>query len=214
MQSMQSLEDRMKAQGRSPEEIKKAVEAFETDLIGTGKRPVDMEEEEKKKEAYKGFRSWIVKYPEKPYLHSVTYADIRWPRKKRLEATHVGIMASPLEHDSPNPNMKGCPCGIYGYKTAAVFYTSGQNWGRHSKFPWVIGWSSLWGRVNVYSQGYRAQYAYPYELWVPGIDDSEVTQEWQEEWPSTQELVMALRNAYAVDVNLGYPPNFPKEKMR
>jgi hypothetical protein len=49
----------------------------------------------------------------------------------------------------------------------------------------VLGRVSLWGRVFENTHGWRAQYAYPYELFVLGGDAA---------------TVRGLRDTYAVDV--------------
>jgi hypothetical protein len=51
--------------------------------------------------------------------------------------------------------------------------------------PVALGRVSLWGRVFENTDGWRAQFAYPYELFVLGGDDG---------------TVRALRDTYAVDV--------------
>ena len=49
----------------------------------------------------------------------------------------------------------------------------------------MLGRVSLWGRVFENTHGWRAQYAYPFELLVVGGDTA---------------VVHGLRDAYAVDV--------------
>ena len=51
--------------------------------------------------------------------------------------------------------------------------------------PIAIGRVSLWGRVLARENGFRAQYAYPYELFLIGGEDV---------------LARELRRLYAVDV--------------
>jgi hypothetical protein len=46
---------------------------------------------------------------------------------------------------------------------------------------------SLWGKILARERGYRAQYAYPYELFVIGGDE---------------QMARELRDRYAVDVSL------------
>jgi hypothetical protein len=53
--------------------------------------------------------------------------------------------------------------------------------------PIALGSVSLWGRILARERGYRAQYAYPYELFVIGGDE---------------QIARELRDRYAVDVSL------------
>lgn len=56
-------------------------------------------------------------------------------------------------HDSPE---KGCTCGIYA-ATEIAGCPSGQ----------VFGKVKMWGKIVPGEKGWRAQYAYPSELWAP-----------------------------------------------
>jgi hypothetical protein len=67
--------------------------------------------------------------------------------------------ACPLEHDAPDAN---CCCGIWGFKSIENLRLA---LGRRYT-PSVIGKVSLWGRVIETENGFRAQYAYPEELWA------------------------------------------------
>jgi hypothetical protein len=117
-----------------------------------------------------------------------------WPPRKPLHAdcmTHGlslwgappsgwGLLSSDApenehEHVAPHPS---CKCGIYARKedpTGSIFADV------HSSI--AIGRVSLWGRVIEHERGYRAEFAYPYELKVVG-----------------EELAAKLRELYAVDV--------------
>ena len=53
--------------------------------------------------------------------------------------------------------------------------------------PIALGSVSLWGRILARERGYRAQYAYPYELFVIG---------------GNEQIARELRDRYAVDVSL------------
>jgi hypothetical protein len=46
---------------------------------------------------------------------------------------------------------------------------------------------SLWGRILARERGFRAQYAYPFELYLIGGDE---------------QIARELRDSYAVDVSL------------
>jgi hypothetical protein len=120
---------------------------------------------------------------------------VSWPARERFEArcpTHGGE-APVAEHE----------CGIYAFRTRRLAedllrrYTGvRQHYGRrHHELPPLrrgcpiaLGRVSLWGRVLARENGFRAQYAYPYELLLIGGDDV---------------LARDLRSLYAVDVSSG-----------
>lgn len=56
-----------------------------------------------------------------------------------------------------------CACGVYAVKTNE----SCSRWG-HARWdrPVIHGRVWLWGSVLEFEDGYRAEYAYPAELWV------------------------------------------------
>ena len=53
--------------------------------------------------------------------------------------------------------------------------------------PVALGRVSLWGRILEREHGFRAQFAYPYDLFLIGADD---------------EIASGLRRRYAVDVTV------------
>ena len=57
--------------------------------------------------------------------------------------------------------------------------------GSAESVPWVVGKVALWGRVLEFTDGFRAQYAYPYVLWSAGLTTGER---------------IALGDAYGVEV--------------
>lgn len=87
-----------------------------------------------------------------------------WEPKKQLSATceksSSGLITLPApKHEAPQ---MGCTCGVWAFKdldrlTQAVDSYSGIQ---------VLGQVSLWGRVVETQNGFRAQYAYPSELWL------------------------------------------------
>ena len=91
--------------------------------------------------------------------------------------------ARPL-HDAPHDP---CRCGIYASKleTQAVAM---RNLETH-----VLGRVALWGKVIEYDKGYRAEFAYPLELWIGNAG---------RDWEAVQR---ALTNAYGVDTHWGLP---------
>ncbi len=74
-----------------------------------------------------------------------------WPGKRvRMEA----VCSRDWPHIAPDPD---CCCGIYAYKEPRFDGTYG----------FILGKVHLWGRLVEAQHGYRAQYAYPAELWAP-----------------------------------------------
>jgi hypothetical protein len=140
-----------------------------------------------------GWRLWHVRLHEDAYrLESFTWHHVSWPARRRFEARCP-------EHGVAAP-VQGHECGIYAFRTRQLAeellrrYTGiRQHYGRpHGELPplrrgcpLALGRVSLWGRVVLREHGFRAQYAYPYELFLIG-GGSDVARE--------------LRRLYAVDV--------------
>jgi hypothetical protein len=118
---------------------------------------------------------------------------VSWPPRGRLEAScALHREAAPVsDHE----------CGVYAFKTRALAedllrrYTGIRQcyWREYRELPPVrqgrpiaLGSVSLWGRILVRENGFRAQYAYPYELVLIGGDD---------------DIARELRKRYAVDVS-------------
>ena len=140
-----------------------------------------------------GWRLWHVRrHEDEPRLESFTWHHVSWPARRRFEAgcsTH-GVAAPVHGHE----------CGIYAFRTRELAedllrrYTGvRQHYGHaHNELPplrqgcpLALGRVSLWGRVVVRENGFRAQFAYPYELFLIGAGS---------------ELALELRQLYAVDV--------------
>lgn len=88
-------------------------------------------------------------------------------------------------HEAPAAD---CECGFYAYRQRepaeehlAVFAKDVNGEGA---LGWAFGRVSLWGRIVECVDGWRAEYAYPYELTVYGAP----------------EVAAAVRNLYRVDV--------------
>jgi hypothetical protein len=92
-------------------------------------------------------------------------------------------------------------CGIYAFRTRELAedllrrYTGiRQRYGREylelppvrEGRPIALGSVSLWGRILARESGFRAQYGYPYELFLIGGDDR---------------IAHELRDRYVVDVS-------------
>jgi hypothetical protein len=95
--------------------------------------------------------------------------------------------------------VQGHECGIYAFRTRELAedllrrYTGvRQHYGRRYQelpplrqgSPIALGSVSLWGRVVARENGFRAQYAYPYELFLIGGDEATASE---------------LRRLYAID---------------
>ena len=123
-------------------------------------------------------------------LRSWSHADA-WPAGRRMEAacrTRLGLRRRSSHHDAPRA---GHNCGVYAFRERADaeallrdLLPVGPEVGR---LPAAIGRVSLWGRVIENSGGWRAEFAYPYDLLLFGGDAS---------------LAAELRGRYAVDVEL------------
>lgn len=96
--------------------------------------------------------------------------DTVWPARRALEAecnraSSLGrFIPTGGHHFAPGWD---CSCGIWAFKDLDRLVAAlGSQYGGVR----VIGTVSLWGRVIETVNGYRAQYAYPAELWL--LDDS------------------------------------------
>lgn len=133
-----------------------------------------------------GWRAWSVRpqadLDQTPILHSVTRSYHSWPPRKRMEAV-CDICSSP-------PFMgEGHLCGLHSARTLEDLqgmpyhrYDADANGLYH-----VIGTVSNWGDVIEGSQGWKSQYGYPRELYLPF-----------EAWA----LAIPLSEAYGVPVRL------------
>lgn len=124
-----------------------------------------------KDEPVRQYRSWVMDLslpPDQWALQSVTYKNEHWPSMKPMQAYHSGKnpSADPAQYgcsESGSPSWH-CNCGLYGVKTLR----QAQEWGKVSPpLIQVIGKASFWGRLHHYENGLRAEYAYPWQLWIP-----------------------------------------------
>jgi hypothetical protein len=141
-----------------------------------------------------GWRLWHVRAHDETYrLESFTWHHIAWPARERLAAQCAihGDDAPVAAHE----------CGIYAFTTRQLAedllrrYTGvPHRYGpqaseappRRRGRPIALGRVSLWGRVLARERGFRAQFAYPYDLVLIGGDAA---------------LARALRSQYAVDIS-------------
>ena len=143
-----------------------------------------------------GWRLWHVRPHGDDYrLESFTWHHVAWPARERLVAQCAvhGEDAPVAEHE----------CGIYAFATQQGAEDLLRRYtGVHQRYgpraseappprrgrPIALGRVSLWGRVLAREHGFRAQFAYPYDLIVIGGD---------------ADLASALRRQYAVDITTG-----------
>ncbi len=125
-------------------------------------------------DALVGWRVWLVRDGR---LLSWSQ-DAVWPERERMQARCRRILRAGCT-DAPR---LGHACGIYAARTREAVE-------RLAAFPSpvavAIGRVSLWGRVVENTGGFRAQYAYPYDLELRNVADAEAR---------------VLRARYAVDV--------------
>jgi hypothetical protein len=79
-------------------------------------------------------------------------------RASAVVGTIVGRSETADDHDAPQAN---CTCGIYAVKTLHHFRSAG-----YEQFG-IYGEVYLWGTVVEHELGWRAQFAYPKNLYVP-----------------------------------------------
>ena len=138
-----------------------------------------------------GWRIWHVDPgPGGPRLRSWAHSTL-WPAGRRLEAHCRSILSIALPAWSHPAPRKGHRCGIYAVReraaAEAMMRQIGEPGPASNRLPAALGRVSLWGRVMQNTGGWRAQYAYPYDLILFGGDES---------------LATGLRGDYAVDVSL------------
>lgn len=139
-----------------------------------------------------GWRVWHVDAaPPKPRLRSWS-RSAEWPARQRMEAdcrTLLGLRRRLRGHGAPEA---GHRCGIYAFRerrdAEELLGELGPVGAAAGRLPAAIGRVSLWGRVIENTGGWRAEFAYPYDIVLFGADSS---------------LAAELRSCYAVDVSLG-----------
>lgn len=115
-----------------------------------------------------GWRAWGVKPDPAPHeipaLYSLTHGEYFWPQRRAFEAEcNMG------KHEPGQIPVESCTCGLYSAKTLDHLQEMGYHeYDAESRGMFhVIGPVSVWGKVIEGSQGWRSQFAYPRELFVP-----------------------------------------------
>lgn len=102
-------------------------------------------------------------------------AQIVWPFRQALRAACLQQHA-PHEAKAPDDD---CSCGIYGFRD--------RDDAEQSHERYITGRVALWGEFVEHALGWRAEFAYPLELWIPDAH-----------W----EQAVALMETYSVAVHL------------
>lgn len=90
--------------------------------------------------------------------------ETQWPKMKALEA----VCRNDEDHDAPDLE---CDCGIWAFKTLSGLVDALDQYSENGK---IIGQVALWGNVVETEHGWRAQYAYPLELWIRDPSQEEI----------------------------------------
>jgi hypothetical protein len=111
-----------------------------------------------------GWRTWKVSpdlpaYGLPPKIHSVTHPYFWAPRKAMRAECAFG-------HDEHVPG-ETCYCGFYSAKT--LNHLAGMHYHQYSGSTWlnIVGKVANWGKVIEGTQGWRAEWAYPLEFYIP-----------------------------------------------
>lgn len=102
-------------------------------------------------EVMTGWRAWRV-YNNK--LKAIGQ-DNMWPVKQAMKAK----CSTNSKHAAP---FKACECGVWAFSSLDKLVPALAS---YSDVP-ILGKVSLWGRVIECENGFRAQFAYPSELWL------------------------------------------------
>ena len=104
-----------------------------------------------------GYRCWKVSPTSKAGRLLAIGVTKEWPAGKPIQATNRGCTKS--HSDIPGLN---CECGMWAFKTLADLKDAISE---YTHMDLVAGQVYLWGRVIECEFGFRAEYAYPKEIW-------------------------------------------------
>jgi hypothetical protein len=149
-------------------------------------------------QAQTGWRAWGIPKAldegELPLLRSVTYSSNFWTPREPMRATcqtRNGTSTHPVPTES-------CTCGLYSAKTREHLLSMNyHNYDPDEGHFTVLGRVALWGKVVEGTQGWKAEFGYPQELFLP-----------YEAW----HLFKPLEEAYGVPVRLDNILRNPTEK--
>ena len=151
-------------------------------------------------EAIEGWRAWRVKatppmYGTTPKLYSVSHSGYYWTPRRRSQARCGNAPAGRCYMNPPGDIMgvsrlpgERCSCGFYTAGTLEHLLTMAYpGYHEESGEVCVIGRVANWGKVIECATGWRSEFAYPVELFVP-----------YETW----QLAKPLAHGYGVKVRL------------
>lgn len=120
-------------------------------------------------------------------------SESEWESGTRFEARCVAGYPAP---------QFGCSCGIYALDRLRPYSLRNDVFWRPRETILVVGTASLWGTAIQHSRGWRAEYAYPLELWVVPIPWSGGNEE------TADALARDLARVYHVPAAGGSPRRF------
>jgi hypothetical protein len=99
-----------------------------------------------------GWRGW--KVTENGLLQAIVHDEAIWQPGVPTQA----VCYKGKRHPVPFMN---CTCGFYATKTLTALQENGYH------LDGAFGTVSYWGKMIDFTDGFRAQFAYPREIWVP-----------------------------------------------
>ena len=139
------------------------------------------------------YRCWwvYIDSEDNVWLRSITYKDF-WPYQEAFTARCRRTLNQYSPHEAPD-HTHGC--GVYAVRSMEQALQWSRIGYRSKEGPVIrlTGKVSLWGHVLLYTKGYIAEHAYPFEVYVPPLLTSGFPL-----LPS--ELARRLRHLYSVDV--------------
>ena len=100
-----------------------------------------------------GYRAWRVLGSKRLWSLGQSFS---WPAMKPFEASCCEVK----DHECPNLI---CGCGIWAFREIEVLVDALEDYDEEKT---IIGTVALWGNVVETEKGWRAQFAYPLELWL------------------------------------------------
>jgi hypothetical protein len=121
-----------------------------------------------------GWRTWKVSrqlplYGASVKLQSATFGDFFWtPRVKSRAECDRCDQEDPETGELSGVPGEACGCGFYSAKSLEHLREMGYIGAcTNDEYTSVVGKLANWGKVIEGSQGWRAEYAYPVELYLP-----------------------------------------------
>lgn len=118
-------------------------------------------------QALTGWRAWDVRVKSRGLRLEALGSEVKWKPKQQMVAKCT--LPGRRQHAAPAFD---CTCGFWAFKTVDML-TAALNGSFGSEIK-VLGSVSLWGKIVETENGYRAQYAYPSELWLMSREHEEL----------------------------------------